>query len=202
MALVPKISLKILNIGTKVDIWEKTGPYNSPTNLTGWGTPNIDTSDIIGSTVKIYNYLGTNLLQTFILKDLTTDVYSGVISAPTPSSFKAISANTWNQKDGIYKIQYSIDDGTTIFSNDEQYELVTVNLCNCFEKLVAKTTTLCKGKKLDKYKEVLDELEIFQYGITTSFSNCDFENATKLLENALLLCNTFSDCDCGCNGDC
>lgn len=201
MALVPKISLSISNSCNKVDIWENTGLYHSTTNTGGWGTPNINTSVITSSVVNIYDYLGTSLLQTIILKNGSVDVYAGAVSAPTPASFKALQSNTWTQVDGIYKIEYTLTNGSTVYTNAVQYQLFTCNLCNCMQGLMQKMLTQCSGKKLDKYKDVYNQLELLKYGIESAFSCNDFTKVNNLLTNASTMCTTFSECGCGCD-DC
>jgi len=201
MALIPKISINIKNTCNKIDVWEKTDPYNASTNLGGWGVPNIDTSYFDDADIKIYD-LSNNLVQTIMMRDNGTNVYSGLIGAPTPSTFKAYSDINWSQLDGVYKIVYTIiDEDNVTYTNDSQYVLFTCNLCNCLDNLIIKMSAMCSGEKLTKYKEVVDQLEIFKYGIETAFANCDFTKATALLENASTLCTTFSDCGCGCD-DC
>lgn len=203
MALLPKISINVSNTGNKADVWEKTGVYSTG-NTTGWGSINPDGTVITDADIKIYDYLGTTLVQTIDMLRGTTDVYSPVASYPTPSAFKAYSNIPWVHLDGVYKIVYSVTITTTgsiTYVNDCQYSLFTVNLCNCMQGLLVKMATICSGEKLDKYKEVYDQLEIFKYGIETAFSNADFVKVNTLLTEASKLCTTFSDCGCGC-GDC
>ena len=107
MSLVPKIKVCILSSCDKIDIFEQTGIYN-PNNLTGWGTPNINTNDIGESDVSIYDKTGNTLLHKFILKDNTTDVYTSVVGSPTPGPFLAKSKEEIDFKDGIYQIDYNI----------------------------------------------------------------------------------------------
>jgi hypothetical protein len=203
MALLPKISINVSNTGNKADVWEKTGVYSSG-NTTGWGSTNPDASDITSADIKIYDYLGTTLMQTIAMVDISTDIYATVsgVSYPTPPSFKAYSDIPWVHLDGVYKIVYSITTtGPVTVVNDCQYSLFTVNLCNCMQGLLVKMATICSGEKLDKYKQVYDQLEIFKYGIETAFSNADFVKVNTLLTEASKLCTTFSDCGCGCD-DC
>jgi hypothetical protein len=200
MAFIPKISINIKNTCNKIDVWEKTDVYVIDSNDTGWGGLNIDTSLLVSADVKIYDYLGTTLLQTIILKDDVIDVYSPLQSAPTPPSFKAFSDISWGQPDGVYKLVYTVVEEVT-YVNDCQYVLFTCNLCNCLDNLIIKMSTICSGEKLTKYKEVIDQLEIFKYGISTAYSNGDFATVNILLAEASKICTTFTDCGCGCE-DC
>ena len=55
MALKPKISVSLTNKCNKITIVEETGPFVITSNEGGWGTPNIDTSDIRLANVQFFN---------------------------------------------------------------------------------------------------------------------------------------------------
>ena len=204
MSLVPKINICINNVCNKIDIYEETSPYVLATNSTGWvnsGTvaANIDTSEITAADLKIYNSTGNTLLDTIILYDGVTDVYSGVAGAPTPGSFLAIINHTWAQSDGVYKLVYTITDGISIFTNDTQHKLFTCSINNCIDGLKAKEVTECDSNKLSKIKEKTNQLEVILYGIQSAFSCADFTTVNSLITAAQTICDNL--CDCGC-GDC
>lgn len=197
MAIIPKIFLSLLNTSTKVDVFENTGVYDVTNNPGGWGTPNINPSDVVTSYVKIYDYTGVTLLQTIVLKENTVDLYPAVINT---NSFKIASNHTWSQGfDGVYKIIYTITDSSSnVYNSTGQYELCICNLENCMDNLISKLTAICDKQKLTRYKDTIDQLEILKYGIETSFACGDFATTTKLITDANTLCTTFSDCGCGC----
>lgn len=199
MALIPKISLNISNTCKKINVWEKTNPYDAVNNIGGWSTLNGTTNVITSADVKIYD-LSDVLVQTIVMFNGTINVYPDV-SPYTPPTFQAYTDLNWSQLDGVYKIVYEVGISPKIYTNEPQYELFMCNLCNCMGGLVIKMSDLCSGKKLTKYKEVFDQLEIFKYGIMTAFSNADFTSVNILLAEASKLCTTFSDCSCGCS-DC
>jgi hypothetical protein len=204
MALVPKISICINSKCNSVDIYEETSPYVLATNAGGWvnsGTvaTNIDTSEITDAKLEIYDSAGDNILDTIILYDGVTDVYSGVNGAPAPGAFLAIDNYTWTLADGIFKLQYTVTDGNTIFTNDLQHILHTCNINNCIDDLKAKIVTECDAVKLSQQKEQLDQLEVILYGIKSAFSCADFTSAEALIISAQAICDNI--CDCGC-GDC
>lgn len=195
MALKPSISLSLGNKCDKVTFTETTGVYNATTNVTGWGTPNIDTTDIATSVVNIYNYTGTTLLDTF---DLT-----GLYPSATPSEFNILEEEDWTLADGIYKIMYTItDDSVTpvVYNNDLTHELFLCNLCNCKNGLIEKLVKSCDTETVKKLKLQVDQMEIFVYGIQSAFSCGDFITATTILTAASAYCQTLSDCGCGCGG--
>lgn len=205
--LTPKINLTINNTCDTVNVWENTGSYAAG-NLTGWGTPNPDTSTITEANIKIYDHTGTTLLQTIVMASSGAspiDVYSTAAGAPTPPPFQAYSDASWSQPDGIYKVIYEIvtNDGTgdANWSSVDEWCLFTCNLCNCMQSLLLKMSEQCPGDKLTKYKEIYDRLEMFKYAIEAAHVSCDFVKATELIAEANSLCTTFSDCGCGC-ADC
>jgi hypothetical protein len=55
MAFVPRIDV-LQTSCNKIKIIEKTNPYSSTTNTTGWGTPNIDTDEVTDAVLYIYPY--------------------------------------------------------------------------------------------------------------------------------------------------
>jgi hypothetical protein len=55
MALLPKISSSLSGKCNLISFTEQTNPYVLNTNTTGWGTPNIDTTDIDYAVVQFYN---------------------------------------------------------------------------------------------------------------------------------------------------
>lgn len=58
MALVPRINV-VQTSCKKIKLIEETNPYSVLTNLTGWGTANIDASDVESAVVNIYPYTPT-----------------------------------------------------------------------------------------------------------------------------------------------
>ena len=205
MALTPKINICINSKCDKVDIYEETGPYHNPNNLTGWDAFNPDTLDIDEAHVYIYDVTGNTLLQTFVLYDgAGVDVYSGVAGSPAPSAFLALKDQDWDQGDGMYKIVYEVK--TTVgvnpqetHYNDMQRMLFTCNLENCIDTIKASIVTECDLVKLEKQKEKLDQLQIILLGIQSAFSCGDFTTAQTLLTSGAKVCENL--CDCGC-GDC
>lgn len=202
MALVPKIDICIQSKCDKIDVYEKTGPYDATNNPEGWsnsGTTagHIDTSEISTADLKIYDYLQNTLYETIILKDGGTDVYVGVTGAPAPASFLAVSGQEWTETDGIYKLVYTIDDGANTYTNETQHKLLICNLENCLNNLKAKAVTECSGNKLGKIKDNIDQLEVLIYGIKSAFSCADWESAIELIASGTTICENLCDCKCG-----
>ena len=204
MALVPKIKVCVSNKCDKVDIYEQTGPYHATTNVEGWVnsgtvTGNIDTSEIVTSDLKIYDFNKNTLFDTYVLYNGIIDVYSGVAGAPLPSEFLALSQAAWLQADGVYELVYTITSAANIFTNKKQCILNTCNIKNCILGLKAKTITECNSDTLEKIKDKINQLEILLYGINSAFSCLNVGKVTELIGFAKTICDNL--CDCGC-GDC
>lgn len=140
----------------------------------------------------------------YIMYNGITDVYSGVVSAPTPGSFLAISEASWNNPDGIYELVYTIidSDGNT-YTNEKQHVLFICNLCNCKENLVVKLVESCDMITTKKLKEQVDQMEMFIYGIKTAFACGDFDTADAIIAAATTFCETILGCiGCGCGKNC
>lgn len=199
MALVPKINITINNICDKINVYEETSPYVLATNATGWGTPNVNTSNITAADLKIYDYTGVTLLNTVVMYDGSTDVYVGVSGAPSPGRFLAVKDHLWTEADGVFKLVYALTASAVDYTNVEQYVLFNCNLENCIDGLKDNIITECDSKTLSKLKGNLDQLEILLYGIQSAFASADFVTATLIIANAKIVCDNL--CDCGC-GDC
>lgn len=196
MAFRPKISLSLGSKCNLVTFREETDPYVVSTNETGWGSGNIDASDISSATVEIIN-LENTIVDTYLL----TGFYSAAVGYPTPSAFTIASDAPWNQSDGIFKIRYKIIDTlSNEYFNETTHELFICNLCNCKDNLVKKLIDACNSKTVTKLKEQVDQLEIFIYGIQSAYSCADFDTADAILTAATTYCQTLSDCGCGCGG--
>lgn len=169
--------------------------------LTGTGTNDGGTYQVsISQTVATTPISGVSVLAQFILKNSTTDLYSGQWGAPTPSSFIAISETNWGQPDGVYQVIYSITSGTTEYKNATQHELFLCNLCNCKDRLVVALIDACDSITVKKLKDQVDQMEMFIYGIQSAYSCGDFDTAENILTAATTYCQTIVDCGCGCGG--
>jgi len=201
MAIIPQISLSLGNQCDTVTLTESTKSYTVGTNPGGWGTPNDSASAITSASVKVYDSTATTLLQTFPLKSGTVNLYAGNVNYPTSDEFVILQDALWIQPDGIYKIVYDITTSTTVTTNT--YELFLCNLCNCRDNLIVKLIDACSSETVKKLKDQVDQMEIFIYGIETSFACGDFDTAENILTAASTYCTTISGClDCGCGGNC
>jgi hypothetical protein len=195
LTFLPKIDLCINNKCDSICVKELTDVVQQPYNTTGWGTGNPLTSDVTTATVSVYDYLGTDLLQTIVIKNTTTNLYPNT----TPTPFVAYSNLTWDQPDGVYKVTYLVTTTTQTYSNGLQHSLFICNIENCLNTLIESVVKECNSNKLKELKTTIDQLEVIIYGIKTAFSCGDFLKVNNLIEASKVICDNI--CDCGC-GDC
>ena len=202
MALKPKISVCISsNKCNTINVFEETNAYTT-INTGGWGAPNIDTSAVTTASVIIYDHTGNTVLQEIVIKDGVTDLYATVSGSVTPLPFLAVENATWEQADGIYQVVYKIiDNVATEYFNDLTHELFLCRLCNCIKNQEKRWILNCDPLKDKEIKNYLDKLELLKLSIESAFACGDFTTALSNLTQATKLCQTLSDCGCGC-GDC
>lgn len=170
--------------------------------LTGTGNNNGGTYTVnIPQTVTSTLINGVFLTENYTLfNPPSIDLYSGVISAPTPGSFNILTEANWDNGDGIYQIVYTIIDTLgNKYTNKKQHVLFICNLCHCKESLVVKLVEACDAITVKKLKEHVDQMEMFIYGIKTAFSCGDFDTADAIIHAATNFCQTVLGCiGCGC----
>lgn len=206
----------INNVYTFTDVTHISGTFQIGQALIGTGiAPGTIITGFIGNTTTGFNNGGTysvNIAQSvlsttvtglmtqtnYYLKNGSTDVYAATTGAPTPGAFTALTNQTWSNPDGIYRVVYTLTDGTTVYTNQETHELFLCNLCNCRESLVAMLMGECDGKSIKDLKERLDQMDVFMYGIKAAFGCGDFATADSILRTASNYCSTLANCGCGC----
>lgn len=157
--------------------------------MTGTGSNNGGTYQInFAQTVTGVTIQGANY-------DVTYDVTAGILAyTGTAETFTILSNASWTQPDGIYKIIYSVSDGTSTFTNTSQKELFLCNLCNCKDNLIMKLLDANSSLDVTRLKEQVNQMEIFIYGIEHAFECGDYGNAANILEAATTYCQTITGC--------
>lgn len=130
MSLVPKISLSLSNKCNLVTVTEETNAY-STNNTGGWGTFNIDTSDIDVATVNVFPFTYSPLTNAVGLGDISGTVFtdtthlSGVfavgqtltgIGVAPGTVITALLTGTGANNNGTYQINISQTVTTTAIS--------------------------------------------------------------------------------------
>lgn len=137
MALTPKIDLCIINNCTQIRFSENTGFYN-PTNLGGYGTPNLTVGSVTTAVLTITNPAGTSytidLFATTIFPSnilyTSYDIPLGSIGSPT------------SIEDGEWKFVYTVGDGTDEYSVTI-YKYFYCNSACCVKQMLADLDLSC-----------------------------------------------------------
>lgn len=175
MGLNLKFKAEISNCEA-LKITDTTGAYSAG-NTGGWGTPNINPSDVLSATIEVVTGQSS---ETFDVLSLIPDPVIGEFIYPdiTLASFD----------DGIYDITYTITTATETFT----YLLSLVNLCNircCLDKKWAEFAKSCNScNEFPDYLMFAEALyETIKRGIPTCGGRNDVES---YLEKLKKLCNT------------
>lgn len=183
MALSLEIKVCAATGCESIKITDITNVY-SVSNTTGWGTPNIDGSDVTGATLEITNPIG---------ESTTVDVVSEIPNTFTGElEFNEIALYS---EDGIYKVKYIIETATETYQTTKSVLLLCKTRC-CIDKmwvnLMEKICDTCN------YKAEFDNAllaEALYHGLKTQGAciNSSFINST--LERLEQLCQ-INDCNC------
>lgn len=202
MALVQKFSAEVISGCSKLLITDITGMYSS-SNTTGWGTPNIDPSDVteayilVGSSSSgvIYSLNVTSVVQAITLPSSYVDNFTFPLIEIDPSDIGQTDLIT----DKIYNISYMID-GESV----DGKVLTTCNTQCCVDKLFNKAADsyLCGGNCSTNamIMEALKARALLLQASKWAFSCYKLEDAEKLLKQAMKICKTNNtNCGCGCS---
>lgn len=200
MALIPSISICKSSDCKSLSLNETTGAYTL-INLGGYGTPNVDLSDIISAVLTI-NIPGSS-----------TPIVIDLFSITPPDNFPSDDPTTPTfiidsvvlglgpagvLSDGLYTFQYDVTDNTNVTYTYSTTFLMTCTIECCVAKLLAEVAK-CGCDCDDDAKE--DAL--FAYTLLVALKSslsCD-NNTTKtnnILSSLQRICK-FKDCNCGCN---
>jgi hypothetical protein len=144
-------------------------------------------------TVNISQSVSATTISAFTA-DVTYDVTTSVITTTSPSGFTLLADAQFLLGDGIYRIIYSVDSTTNTYMNTSDRVLFICNLCNCKDNLVMKLLDACSSAEVTRLKEQVDQMEIFIYGIETSFACGDYGNAENILVAAQKYCQVITQC--------
>lgn len=135
---------------------DNTGAYNNPSNLGGWGTPNLrlDNGEVTYAEIIIERYSNSYTLTEVETIDVISnwETLTGLTSSPfntgttVANLIYTIPTSMVNFTDGAYRITYQVGDGTT-YENSTSKATVTYNIatyCNiecCIDQRVANGPT-------------------------------------------------------------
>jgi hypothetical protein len=215
MAFELKQGLFELANASQLNLWDSTGVYDVATNPTGYGSPNIATTDVTQATFAfkfdtinvtmlldlrittgtVTQVLFTNALG--VIEDLT-DVMGdyGIANFPafqySPITLPPILFNAGISSfgDQYVNILYTITNGVDVYTSDVNW-LMNANACCCLAKAWRNDSEHnCQDRKAIPLQNSMNALNA-QNAVG------DIVAARKTLERIQKLC-----CGCGCGGGC
>lgn len=186
-----------------IEIKDVTGLYSNPDNVQGWGSPNVELSEVTLATLTIIlpNGDDTVIDVTSVVNSATIVDGEFLFNEITPTD---VGLTTATFGDGIYEIVYTIEWG-----EDQSSVLVVKNLVYCatkccVDKMLEKAIDayLC-GKNCKTSNEIYEALKaraLLLQAMKWAQSCFDIETAQKLLNQANKLCGSYAgNCGCGCS---
>lgn len=137
MALKLKYNICVNNTCTQLKFTEETGIYNATTNTTGYGTPNIDISDVLTAVLTITGPNGITYNIDLFATTLFPSNTSGIEYTLPLSGY----GNPTNITDGQWYFNYIITTGEATY-NTEIYKYFYCNSECCVTNMLP-TTELC-----------------------------------------------------------
>ncbi len=168
-----------------ITLRDVTGDYSAG-NLTGYGGPNPDQSDITEAEYVITDPAGLEYTVTASLPSVDID------TVITPEDL-GLSSSTF--ADGIWLITYTVTTEAGIPYNLNSTILLTCAIQCCLDKLIA---TIDIDDKCDCNSDTLKTADALDWFLQAAryAAQCDKPNkAQKLLERAQFLCNQ-KNCNC------
>lgn len=172
-----KLKVKITN--SSIAFWDITGRYDVEDNPEGWGTPNIDYSEVENAEVIVTN-ISTNKSITIDL----TPVFQGI--AGTSKKIN-LGEYTYDYEDGVISVEYKIKD---IYDEEYEYKLdslYTINIDCCIDKLLVDAVNL---KKDDIYINKVLRAEAIRSALKKSGLCNNLERINHFLYKLNLICNS------------
>lgn len=193
---------------------DTTGVYNVTTNPGGYGTPNIESTDVTDATISIYTpgstvpYIITFVIETGNIAsaiitnpdgttdDITTDVVTTQgLTFPFSTTFGSDSLlidETWiggttdeSITDGVYTIVYEVTDGTNTY-NTTVYTLSKCNACCCISKAYANLNSNCGCD--DNGLKTVQRADAFLQSAVNAANLGMYEASQTNVEKALEIC--------------
>lgn len=181
-------------------VYDKTGPYNSITNATGYGGSNLDLSDLIGAYFLVTLPGSSTPVQVDIsLPSLTIPEITGDIGHYVTAEDLGLGEDA-SLPDGYYEIVYALNftdasssTGETLVTTTKQCYFFCQVKC-CVSKLVARTNILtCCTQPQDML--TLLQAYVSMVGLKEAVKCSQINKADRILAQLQKLCLT-SNCNC------
>lgn len=199
MALIPKLSVCFTDKCSVLEIKETTGSYSNPSNLGGWGSPNVTLPSVTEAVLTI----------TYPNDEQESIDITDIINAATITNGE-FEINTYNPEDlnmsefsdGIYVFEYTITVDDVVYSTTVKTLILCKTRC-CVDNMLSKAIDkyLC-GSNCKTDAEIIEALKaraLLLQAIKWSFSCNKLTQAKKLLDQANKICKQSGDCGCGCS---
>ena len=196
MSLELKYTSSVTIDGLKLLFQETTGIYQATTNPTGWGTPNIDTSDSILAKLEI-----------IFPNETEDDIHTLDISTDFPSSdtSKAIEFTMEDFDgeegdifpDGVYNIIYTISTETEDYVTSKYVFAFSQVKC-CVESMFKNLDPIgCNGSCLEAAEDALTTWAYYK-ALLANATCGDIAKVNELLELVNKMCSGRGNC-ANCN---
>lgn len=189
MALTPKICVTVKNNCSGFSISDITEEYNSKTNIGGWGSPNITTSDIVEAVIRIDDGYESH----------EYDVIDSIPSTVTGEYELTLIEDTF--VDGEYTVTYLITDDNGLEYSCTKKVYITCNVRCCVDKMWLSYISELGGSDCGcgcSGKITLNDILFAEalYKSLTRAAGC-LNNATrdKILSQLQKICQ-YSNCNC------
>lgn len=161
MALSPRFTITFGCNYADFTFEETTGVYDATTNTIGYGTPNIETSDVDSTELVIEN----------LLTEITFDTISTISASSTGTEYEfdltdltvdGVQQYTDYINDGVYEFTYNVIDGSTTYTYTVR-KLILPYLYGLLAKASLKLgTCTCSSKFKDTWLEGFARLKALE----------------------------------------
>lgn len=189
MALDIKTVIVQQDNGSQIKLFDNTGDYDAENNTGGWGTPNIDRTDIVTITITVAK---GDVEYSIILTGSDVTDYLDPTIGLTLNSTTVLGAAYLTYEDGLYEFQIDMEDVSLTYS-DYRIDFLLWTLWNDIRHLTL-TMQVPVINYLESYNIALcnalfdDILYACQYGESTvatkiyNFLRSTLDNNTVLTE--------------------
>lgn len=196
MALQPITQLTQSSDCTQLTLTDVTGSYNAVSNAGGYGSPNVNTSNVTSITISgtIYLPAGTTVTipSNTLFPTATTPTFNLYQAWILTTALFSISGNTF--QDGIYSLTYTVNSslgGGSNYTNTYTWQqLITCNADCCIGNALSAINP-CDCDSDDVY----EMFGILQAAKAASGATMN-SKALDLLNTVTQWCNKQSQCGC------
>ncbi len=184
MALVLNFDVCVVNKCTQLEFTETTGEYNSVTNTTGWGTPNIELNTAETAVLTITSPSGTQYSINLLDHDFP--------SSNVDFSYIFSLDNLTNIVDGKWTFVYTITDSEADTYTKTIYKLFYCNSDCCVEQMLTDLDLTCDCCSKDLTYENYVKAWTFLQALKNAAECGDYNSFTNILKILDRLCKNIN----------